>query len=333
MHPGALHYGTSRDLPLPHRAPSEPTCPKSNLTHSTPIHAWPPLQVSLNFNGAGANGAEADGGGSHATSASAPLPSLQLQPPLPTLQPVASNRHGSVSAGVSASGAAPAQAPAPAPAPAPTAPTPTGLNPTGLTPTASMSASGAAPTPTAAAPSAPDPNDPWSHLQSTYRIGEHDRDPNRASASNSRDGMGSSRSRRGLGPADPGPKEMLVLGDDDEFSRGGMPAPGAAGGRLPAVSRPPLPPPKPAGQPKQGGWGGGELAVAGTLMVGDDDWLEGGRQSGSGMGYGVAVQQPMYGRNDTGDRDPGPASRAPQQVPSKGRGGQAVSGLAWVLWG
>lgn len=266
-----------------------------------------PQQVSLNFNCAAANG-----GGSHATSASAPLPSVQPQPPLPTLQPVASNRHGSVSAGVSSSGGAPdpVQAPAQAPAPAPTL-------------TASSSGSGAANGAAAAAPSAPDPNDPWSHLQSTYRIGEHDRDPNRASASNSRDGMGSSRSRRGLGAVDPGPKEMLVLGDDDEFSRGGMPAPGAAGGRLPTMSRPPLPPPKPTGQPKQGGWGGGELAVAGTLMVGDDDWLEGGRQSGSGMGYGVAGQQPMYGRTDTGDRDPGPANRAPQQVPSKGRGGQA----------
>ncbi|KAG2430957.1 hypothetical protein HXX76_009924 [Chlamydomonas incerta] len=132
----------------------------------------------------------------------------------------------------------------------------------------------------AAAPPPPPPpaptDDIWSSLQSAYRI----KDPPA--------GPASAHSKASSGPGRKGAPsgEVLVLGDDDPFSGGkGMPAPnlngtmnrtsgfggrGSQGGNLP--------PPRPAAAAKSGGWGAGNMAQAGELMIGaaDDDWLESG---------------------------------------------------------
>mgnify|MGYP001807336814 CR=1 FL=1 len=137
------------------------------------------------------------------------------------------------------------------------------------------------PEPAAAAPPPPPPppaptDDIWSSLQSTYRIKDPPAGPSSAHSKAS-----SGRGRKGA----PG-GEVLVLGDDDPFSGGkGMPAPNlngtmnrtsGFGGRGSQAGA--LPPPRPAAAAKSGGWGAGNMAQAGELMIGaaDDDWLEDG---------------------------------------------------------
>ncbi|KAG2444977.1 hypothetical protein HYH02_008847 [Chlamydomonas schloesseri] len=134
----------------------------------------------------------------------------------------------------------------------------------------------------AAAPPPPPPpaptDDIWSSLQSAYRI----KDPPAGPASAHSKGS----SGRGAGKGAPS-GEVLVLGDDDPFSGGkGMVAPnlngtmnrtsgfGGRGGQAGNTAQPS----RPAAAAKSGGWGAGNMARAGELMIGaaDDDWLEGG---------------------------------------------------------
>ncbi|EFJ42692.1 hypothetical protein VOLCADRAFT_121492 [Volvox carteri f. nagariensis] len=135
-----------------------------------------------------------------------------------------------------------------------------------------------------AAAAAPSADDPWSSLQSTYRI----RDPQQAAK------VESTRSREASSSRDAG-REVLVLGedDDDEFGK-------ARGGTLNSTAnsamnrtsgfgaRPPvnLPPPQFGSGPKKGGWGSGAMAQAGELMIGEDDWLVNDRPPGSATGSG-----------------------------------------------
>ncbi|KAG2495987.1 hypothetical protein HYH03_005913 [Edaphochlamys debaryana] len=158
-----------------------------------------------------------------------------------------------------------------------------------------QAAQAAPPAPAAAA----DPNDPWSSLQSTYRIKD-------GAAAGGAPGRGESYggSRGGSRGADPGqPKEVLVLGDDDVFSGGhGRPmnntnrTSGYGGRSMGASIRSGVNPPgmgRPPARPQQGGWGNGELAQAGDLMVGglDDDWLENDKPPDRGL----AAQLPAGG--------------------------------------
>lgn len=123
-----------------------------------------------------------------------------------------------------------------------------------------------------------DPEDPWASLQSAYRIADG-RDP--APVGGNRGGSGKLGAKApgsqatGSSLAAKGPQqqaEMVVLDDeeDDEFSSamrtrmkagvsGAGPGPGGA------------PRGRPSSNPKQGGWGQGEMAAAGTLMLGAEE--------------------------------------------------------------
>ncbi len=113
-------------------------------------------------------------------------------------------------------------------------------------------------------------DDPWASLQSAYRI-----DPNQAGGAAS-----PTPAHRG-GPAAPlagkpagrgaaggsGADAILVLddGDDDGGGGGGYGAPSSQ----PLYARQAQVPAHLSTKPKQGGWGAGAMAQAGTLMVGD----------------------------------------------------------------
>lgn len=145
--------------------------------------------------------------------------------------------------------------------------------------------------PATAAAAGPSANDPWSSLQSTYRI----RDPHASLKE-------SDAPQRGGGSRGAG-KEVLVLGDDedDEFSRGGGYGAGAAGSLNSTGmkrssgygGRPPLalPPPQFGSAPKKGGWGSGAMAQAGELMLGEDDWLVKDKPPGQGSLRGQPPSQ------------------------------------------
>jgi hypothetical protein len=114
--------------------------------------------------------------------------------------------------------------------------------------------------------------DPWASLQSAYRI--QDTGPEtptasgrdsavRGSAANRNKSMNPSRTSAGGGVDGPKKAEMVVLDEEEGYIQE---QPLYAGqtrvqARLAA---------KPAAAPKQGGWGQGKLAQAGTLMLGDD---------------------------------------------------------------
>ncbi|KXZ46184.1 hypothetical protein GPECTOR_46g253 [Gonium pectorale] len=140
----------------------------------------------------------------------------------------------------------------------------------------------------APAPPPPASDDPWSSLQTQYRIRERadtEDEPERererersnlaAVSMRSRTGAGMSRN---AGTAPDGGKEVLVLGDDDPFS--GTQANMMVSMRSTTRGPNSLAATKPGSQPKQGGWGSGQMAQAGELMIGDDDWLDSDRPPG-----------------------------------------------------
>ncbi|GLI63317.1 hypothetical protein VaNZ11_006228 [Volvox africanus] len=129
-------------------------------------------------------------------------------------------------------------------------------------------------------------DDPWSSLQSTYRIRE-----NQVAQKSE-----STRTRAATSSREAG-REVLVLGDDDdEFSGGGGVLNSTANSAMNRTSgfggRPPmsLPPPQFGSGPKKGGWGSGAMAQAGELMIGEDDWLVNDRPPG--MPSAGAMQLP-----------------------------------------
>ncbi|GIL57974.1 hypothetical protein Vafri_13178 [Volvox africanus] len=131
-------------------------------------------------------------------------------------------------------------------------------------------------------------DDPWSSLQSTYRIRE-----NQAAQKSE-----STRSRAGVSSREAG-REVLVLGDDDdEFSGSGGVLNSTANSAMNRTSgfggRPPmsLPPPQFGSGPKKGGWGSGAMAQAGELMIGEDDWLVNDRPSGMPSAGGMQLPPP-----------------------------------------
>ncbi|GLC46454.1 hypothetical protein PLESTF_000848300 [Pleodorina starrii] len=154
-----------------------------------------------------------------------------------------------------------------------------------------LTESGPGPSSTSAAqPSA----DPWSSLQSTYRIQEP-RVGGKSDSTRSRVGAGGSR---GAGAG----REVLVLGDDDDdFGGGGggglnstansamNRTSGYGAGRTPVS----LPPPQFGSGPKKGGWGSGAMAQAGELMLGEDDWLVKDRPPGGSGSAGLPPQPPL----------------------------------------
>lgn len=132
----------------------------------------------------------------------------------------------------------------------------------------------------AAAAPVVDPDDPWSRLQTQYRI-----DSVPAGAPLPRAGYMLAASPlpapRAVPAAAPAQQQqqrkgMLVLGDDDAgYDTGLYGVPGGRGGQDRA---PKAPAPAAAVKPKQGGWGNGNLASAGTLMLGQEDWAAAAEQ-------------------------------------------------------
>ncbi|GIL78204.1 hypothetical protein Vretimale_7589 [Volvox reticuliferus] len=135
-------------------------------------------------------------------------------------------------------------------------------------------------------------DDPWSSLQSTYRIRE-----NQAAQKSE-----STRSRAATSSREAG-REVLVLGDDDDdFGGNGGVLNSTANSAMNRTSgfggRPPisLPPPQFGSGPKKGGWGSGAMAQAGELMLGEDDWLVNERPPGASSVGGMQVQPPALQR-------------------------------------
>lgn len=110
--------------------------------------------------------------------------------------------------------------------------------------------------------------DPWASLQTQYRI--KDERP----SSSGRAAREYSPSGRSVGNLD---KEgELVLFDDDDEGPRFIKKPTASAGVRRRQNPPPMHAIEAGGQPKRGGWGQGQLAAAGTLMVGEDEFLEAG---------------------------------------------------------
>lgn len=136
-----------------------------------------------------------------------------------------------------------------------------------------------------------DPNDPWARLQTQYRI-----DASPASPPPPRGacvpGAQQAAAAAAAQAAATGPalqqqqqqrKGMLVLGDDDDDVAGGfgLGLYGMAGARQDKAHKPSAPAAAAAAKPKQpqlGGWGNGNLASAGTLMLGHEDWVAAAEQ-------------------------------------------------------
>ncbi|GFR44684.1 hypothetical protein Agub_g5981 [Astrephomene gubernaculifera] len=178
-----------------------------------------------------------------------------------------------------------------------------------LPPPAAAQEEAAAAAQAAAAPPPPAADDPWSSLQSQYRIRQQsgiEAEPGRPGGGGGGGGSGGGGIRgsaRGRGGALRGiaesSGEMLVLGaDDDDFYSGGGVGRGGGGGSVSmglnstgrSGGRGAGPLTKPGSQPKKGGWGTGQMARAGELMLGEDDWLETDRPP-PGVGAGAAAQQ------------------------------------------
>jgi len=213
----------------------------------------------------------------------------------------------------------------------------------GPEPTSSSSAAAAA-SEAAAAP------DPWASLQSAYRIRDmpsptsssrQERDAPRGSSGKplgSGDGsQGSLQAKPGRGRHDNQDDEVVLLvegqGSGKSFSRTGR---NAAGG---LAAKPPLAPVRPpvGGAPKAGGWGKGEMAAAGTLMLGaDEDLLNLDKlvPPGAAASAGRATAARSEGMMDDDDDDgelevPGGTNAAVSTTAV--RGGHAAEAVPWAI--